>query len=113
MTRFISIVVALWALFCIPAVCAIGVLEHPCECAHETSCSHEDSCPSDPCANGTLMRTLDGTLELVALLGFDPGVRAHDVILLPAGAGAPALPRETGILPTELCEPGPHVPLLL
>lgn len=48
---------AVWTFVGMPALCAGGVLTHPCACPHsqdsdhqeEEGCGHETDCESDPC----------------------------------------------------------------
>ncbi|MFQ5412716.1 MAG: hypothetical protein ACE5EC_10480 [Phycisphaerae bacterium] len=53
MKRIGTILIAVWALLLMPALCTAGVLLHACECGAETGCSHETDCSDDPC--GTLV----------------------------------------------------------
>jgi hypothetical protein len=49
MTRFFSLMVALWAVVLSSPLCVSGVVMHQCEtCAKD--CSHEAACPQDPCS---------------------------------------------------------------
>ncbi|MFQ5502968.1 MAG: hypothetical protein ACE5EQ_11825 [Phycisphaerae bacterium] len=62
MKRIGIILITVWALLLMPALCTAGVILHACACGAETGCSHEDGCSDDPCgtlvANSRMQRTL-------------------------------------------------------
>jgi hypothetical protein len=49
----ILLIVAVWTLLAIPALCLGGILTHTCLCDADVTCGHEDSCASDPCFQST------------------------------------------------------------
>lgn len=65
MKRFTATLVLLWALVLGPALCAGGLMEHACDCGHESDveCEHEDSCPDDPCATAVRTEEQDALAE--------------------------------------------------
>ncbi len=78
MLRCLHIVMACWSLVALPALCAAGMVGHPCEvrterdCAdHEGAsgenghCEHESSCPEDPC-NLIAVQRAEGEDEVVS-----------------------------------------------
>ena len=49
MTRFFTLVAALWTVVLSAPLCVSGVVAHSCEtCAK--ACPHEAACPQDPCS---------------------------------------------------------------
>lgn len=44
------------ALFLLgPALCQVGLLEHPCgACPERVACAHEEDCSDDPCSDAAL-----------------------------------------------------------
>jgi hypothetical protein len=101
----------LWALLCLPLVCAAGFIEHACECGDPVCCSHEEACPTDPCSAVTL-RAASGTDQIVFQLGHGP---ATDVTAI--GIEGPSVesvsPRPAHSFARAPNAPMVHRPLLL
>jgi hypothetical protein len=46
-----AILLSIWALVALPALCTGGFVAHACDCASEALCEHEVGCEDDPCSN--------------------------------------------------------------
>ena len=89
-----AVLLTIWALVAMPALCASGVLEHACECDEASCCEDEASHCSDPCD----------------MLVAGPGGRGDDDGVPSLVADGTFLSGNAGDLPLESRACVPHVP---
>lgn len=58
--RILPIILVLVLVVVAPALCAAGIIAHPCECGFNTSCRHESDCSDDPCSIDVIVSRLQG-----------------------------------------------------
>ncbi len=54
MSQKTIILLTLATFVVVPILCMGGLVQHACDCGHETACSHESACASDPCGGNAL-----------------------------------------------------------
>lgn len=84
MFRLGVVLTALWILLLAPALCAGGLLMHPCECGDTDACGHEEECSTDPC--GKLTARPEHTKPLASPTSEPMTVPAFFAVPQPAGA---------------------------
>jgi len=68
---------SLWVCIAAPALCAGGVIVHPCACDDCCGCEHEAACGDDPCS--IVATRNESSTQLLPQLGLVRALPAHSM----------------------------------
>jgi len=104
MLRVMTLLMLIWGLLAVPALCTAGALLHPCECGAVIGCAHEEQCSEDPCSDllappNNESHDLQAAVAANPACSFIPLVLVEEPVVVSVLLVTTNLPCPTSVLP--------------